>query len=170
MNGRRSRVLMRVAVGGLLLALGGVPACAGSEDEGEVCPAYACINAVVLSGTLTVPAETTQLHVEYCSEQACVDGVVQVEALGANAVCTGESLPNWDDSVCFTRLTDGSLQVQAQLTRQDDQSLPPDGESYTLEIVDVDSGQTLLDETREADYETTQRDSCHWCWRADMSL
>lgn len=172
MNGQRNRVLMRVALGGILLSLVGAPACAGggSEGAGEICATYACINAAVLSGTVAVPAETTQLRVKYCSEESCVDGVVQLGAAGAAGACTDEPLPAWGDSVCFTRSTDGAVQVQAQLTRLDDESLPPDGERYTLEIVDVDSGETLLDETREADYETTRRDSCHWCWRADMSL
>jgi hypothetical protein len=157
---------MRLAVWGALL-VPGASACTGSDGQGETCAAYACVNAAVLSGTVPAPTEAAQLRVKYCSEQACVDGVVELGAAGA---CTGEPLPTWGDSVCFTRSTDGTLQVQAQLTRQDDQSLPPDGERYTLEIVDVASGETLLDETREADYETTRRDNCHWCWSAEMSL
>jgi len=28
----------------------------------------------------------------------------------------------------------------------------------------------LVDEVREADYVTTRRDNCHWCWEAEMSL
>jgi hypothetical protein len=172
MNGRRSRVLTRGARTCLWLVLLGVPGCVSSEDAGagEVCATYACINAAVLSGVVEVPTETTQLRVKYCSEQGCVDGTVDIAGLGSSAACTGEALPAWGDSVCFTRSMDGAVQVQAQLTRQDDQSLPPDGESYTLEIFDAESGESLLEETRAADYETTRRDNCHWCWRAELSL
>lgn len=165
----RNRVLTRGAGWGLLLVLLAVPAC-GLSDVGEVCLTYACINGAVLSGTVQAPAETRQLRVKYCSEQACVEGPVDIESLTTAEACIADGPGSWGDSVCFKRSADGALEVRAQLTRLDDGTLPADGERYTLEIVDEDSGAVLLDEAREADYVTTRRDNCHWCWSAEMSL
>ena len=36
--------------------------------------------------------------------------------------------------------------------------------------VDHDSGDELLQVSREADYVTTAQDACHLCWSAEMTF
>ncbi len=168
MKSHRHRVLTGGVSCGLLLALLALPAC-GTILE-ETCLDYACGNGAVLKGTVEVPAETTHLRVKYCSEQDCVQGPVDLGSLMTNTACLGDGPGSGGDAVCFTRSSEGAFEVRAQLTRPDDGTLPADGERYTLEISDEDSSAVLVDEAREADYVTTRRDNCHWCWSAEMSL
>jgi len=161
------RLLTYGACAALGLAVAGIPGCVLEE---HVCPLYACINGARLSGNVAVPEGTSSVQVEYCSPTECVQGTLQLEPAGSPAACTGSGQPQYSDGICVSRSADGTLAVDAFLTRQDDGTLPPDGERYRLSIVDANSGETLVDETREADYETTRRDECHWCWSAEMRL
>lgn len=154
---------------GLLLAFG-VAACVS-----QVCPLYGCRNAARLTGTVEVPASTARVDAKYCSAKECVEGVIDLHMSADSASCTEPGVVTGGhllgDGVCLTRSSDGSTQILAQLQRPlDDLRLPDNGERYTLVLADHDSGKVLLDEARTADYQTTQRDSCHWCWSADMSL
>jgi hypothetical protein len=137
---------------------------------GETCAAYACINNAETVGSFEVPDTVKVVDTEYCSEAGCVEGSVDLSELGAEAACIREYYSPWEDGICFTRADDGTLQLSANLTRNDTGTLPPDGERYTVRVVDHDSGQVLLEQTREADYEVTRQDNCHLCWNAQMTL
>src|SRR5688500_15041405 len=56
---------------------------------------------------------------------------------------------------CATWTTSARLDLEASLTGEDTGSVPPDGESYTLLVVDHDSERVLVDEERKADYEAS---------------
>jgi hypothetical protein len=74
-------------------------------------------------------------------------------------------------SVCATRTTSARLELEASLTGGDTGSVPPDGESYTLVVLDHDSERVLVDEERQADYDaSSNQDSCHHCWLAQMTF
>lgn len=165
MIGAWSRVLTRGTAWGALLLLVGEPGCA----EGGGCLDYMCWSGANMSGVLEAPKETKRVGAKLCSEQKCFEGDVDIDA--QEMTCASDSSSG--DSICFKRSSDAALEVEAWLSTADTgtmPAIPPDGERYTLLIVDRDSGEVLVDETREADYETTRRDNCHWCWSADMSL
>jgi hypothetical protein len=151
------------ALGSLLI--GTVPGC--NAFEAETCLTYACVNEARLRGALVVPEQTGGVTVKYCSKSDCVEGKLDLREVGSERECIGSAL---DRNVCFLRDAAGSVQVDASLGRVDDMTLPPDGERYTLTIVNEASGETLLEETREADYEKTREDNCHLCWQAEMTL
>lgn len=150
---------------GLGSALLAVQGCAPFEET--VCADYACGNAARLTGDVALPEGTETVTVEYCSEVECVKSRVDVGVMAAGAAC---DVHPYDDAVCLEHREDGKLRVKASLRRGDDGTLPPDGEQYTLTIVDEASGTVLVEESRKADYETTQRDACHWCWSSEMTL
>ncbi|HVJ15634.1 MAG TPA: hypothetical protein VM686_09335 [Polyangiaceae bacterium] len=168
MNGHRMRAWGLVAVVSLVLA-GGGPACTLTQEE-CACPTYACVNEARLAGELALPEDTGGVSVKYCSEVDCVDGKLDLTQVGTEASCVGQDSPGFGSEVCFTRDAAGQVQVSAGLQRGEDGTLPPDGERYTLTIVDEASGDTLLEETREADYAVTREDCCHVCWSAEMAL
>jgi hypothetical protein len=162
------RVWGRGAVAaGAIAAL--APACALLGTE-SVCLTYACGNQARLEGEVAVAGDTGLVGVKYCSAVECVEGKLDLSQLGSEQSCVEGIGASFGSDVCFTRDGAGKLQVAASLTREDDMKLPPDGERYTLTIVDEASGDTLLQETREADYVTTREDDCHLCWQAEMSL
>jgi hypothetical protein len=149
--------------------IGIVPACTLTQED-EACATYACVNEARLGGEVTLPEETGGVSVKYCSELDCVEGKLDLSQVGSEPSCVRSDQSLFGSDVCFTRDAAGKVQVKASLQRQDDMMLPPDGESYTLTIVDEASGDTLLEETREADYETTREDNCHTCWHTEMTL
>lgn len=153
-------------VASLLVAI--VPACSMVGEE--VCLTYACVNQASLTGEVGLPEGTRDVTVKYCSAAECVEGTLDVSDVGTEKKCTGPAAARFSSDVCFTRDASGVLRVEAVLGGEDDMTLPADGERYTLTIVDEASRETLLDETRSADYETTRQDNCHLCWNAEMSL
>jgi hypothetical protein len=167
MIGRKYRT-WGLGLGANLVLVGIVSACAVTP-EGETCATYACVNQARLIGEVAVPDDAGLVNVKYCSEVDCVEGKLDLSKVGSEPSCLGPNQSIFDSDVCFTRGVAGKLKVEASLQRQDDMTLPPDGERYTLEIIDA-AGDTLFEETREADYETTREDNCHLCWQAEMSL
>jgi hypothetical protein len=168
MNNEKNRAKYWLTVSSVALAALALPGCGVTHEE--VCPTYACLNGAQLQGTAKVAETVTMVDAEYCSELGCVDGTVDLAAASAEPVCTQQHAAPYDDAVCFRRSAAGELEVKANLTRAEDGTLPADGERYTLRVVDHDSGEVLIDETRRADYEVTREDTCHVCWSADMAL
>lgn len=166
----KQRVWLKRYVGTLSMAAALAVAGCDSEADEEACPTYACINDAKLEGRLTVTEAVKVVEAEYCSEAGCVAGTVELEGAETQPACTHDGSEPWGDGICFTRTAPDELELSATLTRTEDGTLPPDGEGYTLRVVDHDSGEVLLDEAREADYEITRQDVCHVCWSADMAL
>lgn len=165
----RRRSVWSCGVLASLAWMSGVPACSLTHAE-ETCATYACVNVARLQGEIPEAEDAGGVSVKYCSEVDCVEGNVDLSQVGSEPRCVGAAQERFGSEVCFTRDAAGKLQVDAGLARADDMTLPPDGERYTLTIVDGATGSTLLEESREADYETTREDSCHLCWQAEMSL
>jgi hypothetical protein len=155
-----------VGVGSLVAASSG---CSSLDGGTEQCLGYACLNAATLTGSVTVAKPPASVEVRYCGKLGCVDDTLELAPPGETA-CTSGNSGRFEDGVCLTLQRTGMLQIEATLTSHDDGSLPPDGEEYSLEIVDAVSGETLVEQSRAADYEVTRRDNCHVCWKAEMAL
>ena len=158
-NRARTRVLGAVAGLVLLFQL----ACSTS------CKHYLCVNTATLTGSVEAPDELGSVDVGYCSERTCTTGSMDLSTVN-QTVCSGDSQGSFDDGVCITLTSQGRLEVEAVLREPDNDKLPADGETYTLTIVDRDSGRVLVDVTRAADYKKTREDDCHLCWRAEMTF
>lgn len=166
---RKTRIWAAVALVETTLLVAAIGGCRSLDDGSEECLDYACINAATLKGSVAVAVAPTSVEVRYCGKPGCVEGTLELAPPGETA-CTGGASARFEDGVCLTLQQTGRLEIEAKLTRNDDGTVPPDGEVYTLEIVDATSGETLVDEARDADYEVTRRDNCHVCWKAEMEL
>lgn len=166
---RETRVWAVAALAGATLLVAASGGCSSLDGGSEECLNYACINAATLKGSVAVADAPTSVEVRYCGTSGCVEGTLELAPSGETA-CTGGASARFEDGVCLTLQQTGRLEIEAKLTRNDDGTVPPDGEVYTLELVDAASGETLVDESRDADYEVTRRDNCHVCWKAEMEL
>lgn len=146
---------------------GGSTACTLEQIE-CACPTYACGNEAKLTGKLAVPKDAGAARVKFCKGADCVGGPIDLSQVGAEPTCVGDGQVGIGD-VCVTRDSAGDFQVEASLVGQDN-DVPPDGELYTLAVMDEESGDVLLEETRAADYVITREDCCHRCWHARMNL
>jgi hypothetical protein len=152
-----------------LIVAAGIVAC--SSETAKECLTYLCVNAARLTGDVEQPAETELVDAKFCSDQlGCVEGLVDLRELDSGAACTGRNPEPYAGQVCFSRASGGGLSIDAHLSRPDDGTLPKDGETYRLNVVDHDSGAVLAEAERSADYEVTREDSCHLCWAANMRL
>ncbi|HKY37287.1 MAG TPA: hypothetical protein VJN18_15190 [Polyangiaceae bacterium] len=137
----------------------------------EECLAYACVNEARLTGEVEQPEGTELVDARFCSDAiGCVEGLVDLRELDSGEVCTGNNPEPYAGRVCFSRASEGGLSIEAALSRTDDGTVPKDGETYTLRVVDHDSEVVLVESQSSADYEITRQDNCHVCWAAEMSL
>ena len=166
------RVCRRVGVGRrrswilIVLPIASHLACSGYFGG---CDDYACVNSASMTGEVEISDNVMSVDVEYCSERGCTGGLMDVGKM--NQTTCNDGMPGaFDDGVCIRRTVEGKLEVEAALTRPDNGKLPADGESYSLEIIDHDSGEDLLHVRQEADYVKTRQDECHLCWKAEMTF
>jgi hypothetical protein len=164
---RRLGAWSLLAVASLALFAGG-PACT-LEQADCACPAYGCVNAGKLTGDIALPTKATGARVKYCDQVDCLEDVLDLSQIASapELTCVRDDGPSFS-MVCFQRDAAGKVHVEATLER--DGEMPPDGERYTLTIVEEASGDTLFEVAREADYEVTREDCCHRCWSAEMTL
>jgi hypothetical protein len=138
--------------------------------EAQVCKPYSCSSTASLNGTIEVPDDTSAVDVTFCNKLGCFEGLIDVEQL-RETECASGPLADFHASVCATRTASSTLELEASLTGEDTGSVPPDGESYTLKVVDHDSERVLVDEERKADYDALpNQDGCHHCWQTQMTL
>lgn len=139
---------------------------AGEQD----CLAYACTSKAYLNGSVEIPDDTSAVDVRFCSTWGCLEGLLDVREV-RETECASGPVADFHGSVCATRTASGRLELEASLSGEDTGSVPPDGESYTLEVVDHDSGRVLVDEETKANYDTSSnQDSCHRCWLTKMTF
>ncbi len=138
------------------------------ETEEQPCASYACVNAAALSGPVLLSDSVLRVDAKYCRVGGeCVEGAIELEKLAvARQLCTATEIASY---VCLSRDPQGEWEVNARFALGDGKPRP-DGDEYTLTVVDADSGDVLVDVTRVADYEVTRQDNCHLCWGAEMSL
>jgi hypothetical protein len=170
----KARQKRAVSVGAALLvgvsSLVAASSACGSLDGGsDECLDYACLSVATLRGSVAVAKPPASVEVRYCGKRGCVDDTLELAPPGETA-CTSGNSGRFEDGVCLTLQQTGMLQIEATLTSHDDGSVPSDGEEYSLEIVDGASGETLVEQSRDAYYEVTRRDNCHVCWKAEMAL
>lgn len=139
---------------------------AGAACELQNCPDLYCPTSTRLTGTLQVPETASAIDARYCGDGQCVGGMVALSP--GLQTCAREPLePGGNGAVCLTWRTAGNVEVRAEIMNR---HVPPDGEPYTLVLVERGSGVVLLNEAREANYETTRPDDCTTCTGASMSL
>lgn len=150
-------------------AVSWVVLCALGACESHPCPLIGCSISATLSGPVRVPEETTSIDARYCGDGACVGGTIVFHWDAALLKCASERLEGHPSgSVCVTSTAVGELEIRAEL---DHNRVPPDGGQYTLTLVDHDSGETLLAQTREAKFQTSHDpDGCQSCTAAAMRL
>ena len=153
---------MGVTLGTVML----LAAACGSADQ--VCLAYACANMAELTGSVSLPATTTQVDVSFCSQGKCHTGLIDWSApTGARSGCT--AMPQEDSEVCLKPNGD-SFDLRAVLGVTGDNGPPPPSTEYHLTLVDHATGEMLLDVTRTMTYGVTREDNCHTCWSGGATL
>jgi hypothetical protein len=116
-----------------------------------------------------VPEATTQIDVRFCSKEGCVAGTLDV-AQSHESDCLGQPVGAFQGNVCATRKGRGELQLSASLVARNSEPIPPDGDEYTLEVVDAESNEVLVDREWAADYVPPSSDDCDQCWQATLKL
>ena len=141
---------------------------AACGSTGEVCLAYACSNMAELTGSVSLPATTTQVDVSFCSQGKCKTGLIDWSAPTApRSGCTPTS--GEDSEVCLKPNGD-SFDLRAVLGVVGEDGPPPKSTEYHLTLVDHANGGVLLDVTRAMTYGVTRQDNCHTCWSGRATL
>jgi len=131
------------------------------------CTLDSCPSGAGVTGKFELGDSTAAVDAKFCNAHArCVTALINRRDFSwGREFCAGLNR----SEICFSGPTDGQVEVSARLL-QDSGDMPPDGESFTLTLVDHDSKQVIVEQTRFADYETTREDDCHHCWWAAMQL
>jgi hypothetical protein len=125
----------------------------------RACLDYGCMPRARLHGDVQLPAGVKTIDAEYCAADDCKQ--VELDAT-STAPCSAP-----DDGVCLSG--EGEKRALSVTWPNGDS---PRNKPYSIKLVDHDTGQILLDETRTmTGHVGPQQDDCHDdCWSAEAEL
>ena len=127
--------------------------------EPHECLDYGCAPQARLHGNVQVPASVKLIDAEYCAADDCKQSELDA------ALTTPCS--NFEDAVCLSG--QGETRALDVVWHGGDS---PRNKPYSIKLVDHDTGQVLLDETRSMTGRVgAQLDDCHDdCWVAEAEF
>jgi hypothetical protein len=146
---------------GLAMMVGVLQGC----EEPRACLLYACNTSASVSSKVARDVESAEFEVRSCHGDRCVDAVlvwIETETM----VCVDGGLTD-DAHECVERTGD-SLEFMTHWTFNEG---VPSEKTFSLRVVDRESGEVLVDDADEAQFSKGPMwDHCHDCWHANLEL
>jgi hypothetical protein len=127
----------------------------------STCLDYACFPQAQLHGSVVIPSSVTMIQAEYCAADDC-----RQETFEATPT---EACPVGETGICLN----GDGETRSLTVTWTGSNMPrPQDTPYSIKLIDHNTGQVLLDETRRlTGHVGSQLDECHdYCWRAEAEL